>query len=211
VQGEIEHAYERSLSVTEARRDELLLAYEINGQPLPPQHGFPLRLIVPGWYGMTHVKWLRSITVIGEPFRGWQQEVSYRLRQVEEEQGEPVQRILPRSLLVPPGIPEFADRSRLVDAGSCLLQGRAWSGYGPIVRVEVSSDGGTSWQDAGLDHDAPEFAWRGWSYHWLAEPGEHELCCRATDAAGNVQPDLAEWNLDGFCNNAVQRVPVTVR
>jgi sulfane dehydrogenase subunit SoxC len=211
VQGGVEQEYERALPLTDARRDEVLLAYEMNGAPLLPQHGYPLRVIVPGWYGMTHVKWLRSVTVLGEQFRGWQQEVSYRMRQAEEEQGEPVRRILPRSLLVPPGIPEFADRSRIVEAGLCLLQGRAWSGLGPVVRVEVSSDGGASWRDAELDGEAPEFAWRGWTYEWVAEPGEHELCCRATDAARNVQPDVAEWNLDGFCNNAVQRVPVTVR
>jgi sulfane dehydrogenase subunit SoxC len=211
VQGGVEQEYERALPLTDARRDEVLLAYEMNGAPLLPQHGYPLRVIVPGWYGMTHVKWLRSVTVLGEQFRGWQQEVSYRMRQAEEEQGEPVRRILPRSLLVPPGIPEFADRSRIVEAGLCLLHGRAWSGLGPVVRVEVSSDGGASWRDAELDGEAPEFAWRGWTYEWVAEPGEHELCCRATDATGNVQPDIAEWNLDGFCNNAVQRVPVTVR
>jgi len=211
VQGGVEQDYERALPLADARRDEVLLAYEMNGAPLLPQHGYPLRVIVPGWYGMTHVKWLRSVTVIGERFRGWQQDVSYRMRQAEEEQGEPVRRILPRSLLVPPGIPEFADRSRIVEAGPCLLQGRAWSGLGPVVRVDVSSDGGASWRDAELDREAPEFAWRGWTYEWVAEPGEHELCCRATDATGNVQPDVAEWNLDGFCNNAVQRVPVTVR
>jgi sulfane dehydrogenase subunit SoxC len=211
VQGGVEQDYERALPLAEALREEVLLAYEMNGAPLLPQHGYPLRVIVPGWYGMAHVKWLRSITVIGERFRGWQQDVSYRLRQHEEEQGDPVTRILPRSLLVPPGIPEFASRSRLVDAGPCPLQGRAWSGHGAIVRVEVSCDGGASWQDAELDDDAPEFAWRGWRFEWLAEPGEHELCCRATDAAGNAQPVAADWNLDGFCNNAVQRVPVAVR
>jgi DMSO/TMAO reductase YedYZ molybdopterin-dependent catalytic subunit len=211
IQGEVEQDYERALPLADALRGEVLLAYEMNGAPLLPQHGYPLRVIVPGWYGMTHVKWLRSITVIGEPFRGWQQEVSYRLRQVEEEQGSPVTRILPRSLLVPPGIPVFADRSRVLDAGLCLLQGRAWSGHGQIVRVEVSHDGGETWDDAELESEAPEFAWRGWSFLWRAERGEHELCCRATDSAGNVQPVAADWNLDGFCNNAVQRVPVTVR
>src|SRR5262245_43306548 len=75
IQGDLEHAYERSLPIDEAMRDEILLAYEINGIPLPPQHGFPLRLIVPGWYGMTHVKWLGSITAVAEPFTGWQQDV----------------------------------------------------------------------------------------------------------------------------------------
>jgi DMSO/TMAO reductase YedYZ molybdopterin-dependent catalytic subunit len=205
VQGEVEHAYERSLPIEEALRDELLLAYEVNGQPLPPQHGYPLRVVVPGWYGMTHVKWLTSIEVVGEPFRGWQQETAYRIA------GTPVTRMLPRSLMVPPGIPDFLSRLRFVEPGACVLEGRAWSGHGPIERVEVSADGGATWEDATLGEPLSEFAWLGWSHTWQAEPGEHELCCRATDAAGNSQPVEAPWNLDGYCNNAVHRVPVVVR
>jgi sulfane dehydrogenase subunit SoxC len=210
IQGEDEHLYERSLPLEEALRDEVLLAYAINAQPLPPQHGFPLRLVVPGWYGMTHVKWLQSITVVDEPFRGYQQSVAYHVRQSQEETGEPVKRILPRSLMIPPGIPDFPARQRFVEAGSCLLEGRAWSGRGPIERVEVSVDGGETWDDASLGERVSEFAWHGWTYRWEAEPGEYELCCRATDAAGNTQPMSPEWNYDGFCNNAVQRVPATV-
>jgi sulfane dehydrogenase subunit SoxC len=210
LQDDREHAYERSLPVAEARRDEILLAYEINGQPLPPQHGFPLRLIVPGWYGMTHVKWLRSITAVDEPFKGWQQDVAYHVRESEEEQGEPVTRIKPRSLLVPPGIPDFLTRTRYLAPGPCALEGRAWSGWAPVTRVEFSGDGGASWSDATLGEPLADFAWRGWSYTWEATPGEHELCCRATDEAGNVQPVTPEWNWDGVCNNAVQRVKVVV-
>jgi sulfane dehydrogenase subunit SoxC len=210
VQGGVEHDYERSLALADACRDEVLLAYEMNGEPLPPQHGFPLRLIVPGWYGMTDVKWLRSIRAVDEPFRGWQQSVAYRLRQGEDDEGELVTRMLPRSLLVPPGVPDFFDRTRRLGAGPCVLIGRAWSGWGPIARVEVSSDGGVTWTDAELDGDEPEFAWRGWRFTWDAKPGDHELSCRATDSAGNVQPLEASWNLDGYCNNAVQRVRVVV-
>jgi sulfane dehydrogenase subunit SoxC len=210
IQGDVEHAYERSLPVTEALRNEILLAYEINGQPLPPQHGFPLRLIVPGWYGMTHVKWLRSITAVGEPFTGWQQDVAYHVRESEDEQGEPVTRIKPRSLLVPPGIPEFLSRTRYLPPGLCEVQGRAWSGQAPMSRVEFSDDGGETWADATLGDPVGEFAWRGWTYAWSALPGEHVLCCRATDEAGNFQPLSPEWNWDGVCNNAVQRVKVVV-
>jgi DMSO/TMAO reductase YedYZ molybdopterin-dependent catalytic subunit len=210
VQGEVEQAYARSLPVEEALRDDVLLAYEVNGVPLPPQHGYPVRLIVPGWYGMTHVKWLSSITAVEEPFRGWQQEVSYRLRYAEEEQGTPVTRILPRSLFVPPGIPDFFTRRRFLAPGACSLRGRAWSGVAPVERVEVSADGGGSWADAALEAPLGPYAWRGWSHTWEATPGEHELCCRATDAAGNTQPAEPAWNFDGFCNNAVQRVQVTV-
>jgi hypothetical protein len=159
---------------------------------------------------MTHVKWLRSITLVDEPFRGWQQEVGYRVRESEDDPGVPVGRILPRSLLVPPGIPDFYTRRRLVQAGRCRLEGRAWSGHGPIERVEVSTDGGTSWADAVLDDWLSEYAWRGWSFEWEAERGEHELCCRATDAAGLTQPTSQVWNHGGFCNNAVQRVAVVV-
>jgi sulfane dehydrogenase subunit SoxC len=210
IQGDLEHAYERSLTLDEALRPELFLAYEINGQPLPPQHGFPLRLIVPGWYGMTHVKWLDRITVVTEPFEGYQQAHQYREKQSEDDPGIPITRMLPRSLLVPPGIPDFPDRRRFLEPGSCRLEGRAWSGRGPITRVEVSVDGGQSWEDAVLDEPTGEFGWRLWTFGWEAEPGDHELCSRATDEAGNVQPSEATWNFGGYVNNSVQRVPVTV-
>ena len=90
LEGGIEQGYERSLSLADAMADEVLLAYELNGRPLPPQHGYPVRLIVPGWYGMTNVKWLRSITCLSEPFRGYQQENAYRLLEREGDQGVPV-------------------------------------------------------------------------------------------------------------------------
>jgi sulfane dehydrogenase subunit SoxC len=211
IQGDVEHLYERSLTLQEAQRDEILLAYAVNGQPLPPQHGFPVRLIVPGWYGMTSVKWLAAITVVAESFRGWQQDAAYRLRRSEEEQGEPVTRILPRALMIPPGFPDFLSRTRFVEAGRVRLEGRAWSGWAPVERVEVSVDGGESWTDASLGKPPGEFAWSGWTYDWEAEPGEYELSCRATDGLGNVQPALAEWNYDGLCNNGVQRVRAVVR
>jgi sulfane dehydrogenase subunit SoxC len=212
IQGELEHAYERSLPLDEALRPEMLLAYEINGQPLPPQHGFPLRLIVPGWYGMTHVKWLERITVLSEPFEGYQQAMQYREKQSEDDPGIPITRMLPRSLLVPPGIPDFPDRRRFLAPGPVVLEGRAWSGRGAITQVEVSVDGGRTWGDATLDEPTGEFGWRRWTFSWDGvEPGEYELCSRATDGAGNVQPTEPGWNYGGYVNNAVQRVAVTVR
>ncbi len=210
VQGEIEQQYERSLPIAEAMRDEVLLAYEVNGQPLPPQHGFPLRLIVPGWYGMTDVKWLRSITAVDGPFEGYQQARAYHFRRSPEEQGEPVTRMLPRALMVPPGIPDFMSRTRMVQAGLQRVEGRAWSGRGRVTRVEFSHDGGTSWSDADLDEPTSTFGWARWTSDWQAEPGEHELCARATDAEGNVQPSTQSWNSEGVQNNAVQRVLVVV-
>jgi sulfane dehydrogenase subunit SoxC len=211
VQGGIEQQYERSLTLADATRDEVFLAYAVNGQPLPPQHGFPLRLVVPGWYGMTHVKWLRSITVVNRPFRGYQQEPAYHVTSSWDEVGEPVTRMLPRSLMVPPGIPDFLPRTRQLGPGQCILEGRAWSGRGRIVRVEVSVDGGGSWADAELGGDGGDFAWQSWRYVWdVHQAGEYELCCRATDAATNVQPLIAEWNAHGVCNNEVQRIKVVV-
>jgi sulfane dehydrogenase subunit SoxC len=207
----LEQDFARSLPLAETLRDEVILAYELNGQPLPPQHGFPLRLVVPGWYGMTNVKWLSSVTLVARPFGGPQQAVSYRLRLTEDEEGEPLTRMLPRALLIPPGIPDFPTRERTLAAGRVTLEGRAWSGWAPIATVEVSTDGGATWRAAAVhrDVDSP-WAWSRFSLDWEAEPGRHELRCRATDAAGNRQPDEPAWNLGGYANNAVQRVAVTV-
>ncbi len=211
IEGEVEQEYERALPLEDAMREEVLLAYEMNGALLLPQHGAPLRLIVPGWYGMTHVKWLRRITILSEPFHGYQHARSYRMRSSNDDPGEPVTRMAPRSLIVPPGIPEFLTRKRFVDAGSHVLQGRAWSGRGEIVGVEVSSDGGETWGGALLEEPLSRFAWRGFTFAWEAVPGEHELCCRAADTSGATQPAEPGWNLGGYENNAVQRIPVVVR
>lgn len=212
VEGEVEQHYERSLPVGEALQDGPLLAYEMNGRPLPPQHGFPLRLVVPGWYGMASVKWLQRITLLDRVFDGYQQARSYRLRQSEDEEGEAVTRILPRALMVPPGIPEFLTRERLVELAPCLLEGRAWSGLGPITHVRVSTDGGATWNDAEVDEHATSWSWTSWRYSWEPEAsGRYELVCLARDAAGNEQPVDPRWSLGGYANNAAQRVAVTVR
>ena len=209
IQGGEEHDYQRSLSVSDAMRDEVLLAYEMNGRPLEPQHGFPLRLVVPGWYGMTSVKWLTSIEAVTQPFAGYQQSSGYVYKEGPDAIGEPVDRMRPRSLMVPPGIPDFFSRARVVERGRVELLGRAWSGFGRIERVEVGLDG--TWHDAVLQPEIGEFAWRGWTFEWDAQPGEHLLYCRATDSAGNVQPTEAPWNYGGYGNNLVQEIAVTVR
>jgi sulfane dehydrogenase subunit SoxC len=209
----VEQDYQRSLPIEEAMLDDVLLAYAMNGQPLPASHGFPLRLVVPDWYGMASVKWLRSITAIAEPFEGVQQAQLYRYRSSEDDPGTPVTRKRPRALMAPPGVPEFLTRTRHVPVGRTPIEGRAWSGADPVARVEFSADGGRSWQDARLQERNGPHGWSAWSYEWDAdEPGDYELCVRATDAAGNVQPlDSSEaWNQGGYGVNAVQRVPVRV-
>ncbi len=212
LEAELEQSYERSLSIGDALRDEVLLAWEINGVPLPPQHGFPLRLVVPGWYGMASVKWLDRITVLDRPYDGYQQRWSYRLRQTEEEEGEPLTRIRPRALMVPPGVPDFMSRHRIVDVGRCVLEGRAWAGGEPVAAVDVSTDGGSTWAPAELAEPPGPFAWAAWRFEWDPPgPGEYTLCCRARNGAGGEQPLEPPWNLGGYANNAVQRVPVTIR
>ena len=109
----------------------------------------------------------------------------------------------------PPGIPDFFTRRRLLDAVPVTIQGRAWGGTAPVARVEVGIDG--AWSDATLDAPLGQFAWRGWVFTWQAEPGDHEVSCRATDAAGSVQPLDMPWNYGGMGNNGAQVVRVTVR
>jgi len=207
--GGIEHTYSRSLKVPEAMRDEVLLVYAMNGAPLLPQHGAPLRLVVPGWYGMASVKWLERIEVIDTAFDGVQQALSYHFRQAAGEKGVPCTKIRVNSLMVPPGIPDFFGRRRTVEAGDVEIFGRAWSGDGDVKRVEFAVDG--AWQDATLDAPAGPYAWRGWRSRWRAAVGAHELRCRATDASGAVQPLEPPWDVTGFGNNGAQRVEVVVR
>ncbi len=206
----VEQDYARGLSLADALDPDVLLVDEMNGAPLPPQHGAPLRLIIPGWYGMAQVKWLREIAVLPGPFDGFQNSTAYRVKQGNES-GEPVSRIRPRALLIPPGFPDFMSRVRVVDAGRHTLTGRAWSGSAQICRVEASTDGGQTWRDAELGPLQGPWAWRSWTFAWDAASGRADLCCRATDETGQVQPVEQPWNRQGMANNMVHRVPVVVR
>jgi DMSO/TMAO reductase YedYZ molybdopterin-dependent catalytic subunit len=208
IQGDVRQEYQRSLALEDAMREEVLLAYEMNGRPLEPQHGAPLRLLVPGWYGMTSVKWLTRIEALTQPFDGFQQQAAYRMQQGDE-LGAYVTRMAARALMIPPGITDYPFRRRYLAPGPVTVRGRAWSGYGPIVRVEVGVDG--AWSDAKLDEAVGRYAWRGWTFDWDATDGSHELSCRATDEAGNSQPLDQEWNAQGLGNNLVQRVVVHVQ
>ena len=205
----VEQDYARGLSLADATADDVLVAYAMNGSPLPVQHGFPARLVVPGWYGMAHVKWLRSITVIDHAFDGYQN-MAYRLRQEAEEEGVPLTRIEPRALLMPPGDPDYMSRDRVLRPGTVRLLGRAWSGWGPVERVEVSTDGGATWSDADLAPQEHRWAWREFSLAWEAAPGEHLLRARAHDATGRVQPTEPAWSRGGFANSADQPIRVYV-
>ena len=165
-----EHDFGRSLTPAAAMDDNILVAWAMNGAPLPPQHGFPLRLVVPGWYGMASVKWLKRIEVLARPFDGYQQVGNYVYRQKRGDPGVPVSTMRVKSLMVPPGIPDWYTRHRVVEAGPVELIGRAWSGGGvPVVKVAVGVDG--VWSEAALDPPQDRFAWRGWKSMWDASTG----------------------------------------
>jgi DMSO/TMAO reductase YedYZ molybdopterin-dependent catalytic subunit len=203
-----EHAFARSLAPDEAQGEDVLLAFAMNGEPLPLRHGFPLRLVVPRWYGMASVKWLTRIEAVEQPFGGVQQAHSYHFRRTAGEPGVPCRHMRVNSLLAPPGVPDFYSRTRVVRAGTVEIVGRAWSGEAPVARVELGVNG--AWRDASLEPAATSLAWQRWRADWDAAAGEHVLACRATDAAGNVQPLEPPWDVTGFGNNAVHSVAVRV-
>ena len=203
------HFFERSLTAADAMSPDVMLVWEINDQPLPPQHGFPLRLVVPGWYGMASVKWLRRIEAIDHAFEGYQQVSTYQYRKSDQDPGVPISTIKIKSLMAPPGYPDWSTRNRLLEAGPVELTGRAWCGGGVAVHsVEVGID--ENWFPALLHPANNQHAWNRWTFTWDAEPGQHLLRCRATDVEGNTQPLQAEWDRGGFGNNSVHQVNVWV-
>jgi DMSO/TMAO reductase YedYZ molybdopterin-dependent catalytic subunit len=199
--------YERSLSLDNARGSDVLLAYAMNGEPLPVQHGFPLRIIVPGWYAVTSVKWLTEIEVIGKAFTGHYQSDAYFYEWERDGQmvREPVTLQRVRSLIIEPR----ADQD--VERGELAIRGVAWSGAAPIARVEVSIAGGP-WQQAHLVSERGQHSWQWWELITRIElPGTTSLRARASDLAGGSQPERPEWNRLGYGNNVVQEVSVHFR
>jgi DMSO/TMAO reductase YedYZ molybdopterin-dependent catalytic subunit len=205
--GGVTMAFERSLPIERAMHPDTLLAYAMNGEELPTAHGFPLRVLVPGWYGVAAVKWLVRISALASPFAGFFQRERYVM--VHPERGDttatPLTTIPPRSQLVAP-----TDGARL-PRGVHLLHGLAWSGTALVERVEVSADDGRTWRVADWTSEPARYAWRTWEYRWDAtSPGPATLRSRALDAAGHTQPAAAEWNRLGYANNAIQVVHVTI-
>jgi len=184
---------------------EILIAYEMNGEPLNADHGAPFRLIVPRWYGMASVKWLAQINVLTAPFEGTFQTERY-IYDWNDRVAEPVRLMLPRAKIVTPG------NGATLSAGSYTVHGKAWSGSGPITKVDVSLTGKGEWHAARLEPPAGPYQWQDWSFDWhLRDAGRHTLRVRATDAAGNVQPESPRWNRLGYGNNAVELIYVHVR
>jgi DMSO/TMAO reductase YedYZ molybdopterin-dependent catalytic subunit len=199
--------FARSMDLATAHHPDTLLAYAMNGEPLPSAHGHPVRLVLAGWYGMAAVKWLARLEAIAEPFVGFFQTERYIFEGPggPEAGTSPVTMMRPRSLITAPA------PGSTVPRGSGRVRGLAWSGESPLARVEVSTDGGGTWQQAEFTSPPERYAWRRWELAWRAEtPGAVTLRSRAYDEAGHTQPERAEWNRLGYANNAIQSVEVRV-
>jgi DMSO/TMAO reductase YedYZ molybdopterin-dependent catalytic subunit len=205
--GEIHYA--RGVPIAKANAD-VLLAFEMNGALLTPEHGFPLRAVVPGWFGMASVKWLQRIVVTREPFNGYYQSIDYTYW--EERDGMPT--------LVP--LAEMRVKAQIArpHMGEVLAAGEkyrvfgaAWAGEDEVVKVEFSDDEGASWQTATLLGDAQKNAWRFWEFQWSAPAGAGDcvLMARATDSAGRTQPRQRIQEYGTYMINHVLPIRVQVR
>lgn len=206
--------FQRSIPVKKALDENTLLAYEMNGEALPAKHGFPLRVVAPGWAGDSWVKWLTSISVLEKEHDGFWMKNAYRHpgkpvapgMAVPPEQMQPVTSLLVKSVITEPD-----DSSRIRTGNPLTIRGVAWGGdAGPVVAVDVSVDGGRSWKPATLREDQrTEFGWRQWEYKWTPmREAYYSILAKATDAAGNTQPFDQEWNPSGYAWNVVPRVGV---
>ena len=184
---------------------EILIAYEMNGAPLGPDHGAPFRLIVPHWYAVASVKWLKRIDVLTSSFAGEFQTGHY-IYEWPDRPHEAVSLMRVRARITDPA--HGASLSR----GTHTVRGKAWSGTGPVTRVDVSFTGEGDWHAAQIQPGNGPYQWQDWSFDWNANDiGRHTLRARATDAAGNVQPEVPPWNRLGYGNNAIEVSYVDVR
>jgi DMSO/TMAO reductase YedYZ molybdopterin-dependent catalytic subunit len=184
---------------------EILIAYEMNGAPLRADHGAPFRIIVPNWYAVASVKWLKRIDVLTEPYRGEFQTGHY-MYEWADRPSEAVSVMRVRARITDPA------HGSTIGRGTHTVRGKAWSGTGPVTRVEVGLTGAGDWHPARLEPANGPYQWQDWAFDWEAsDVGRHTLRARATDAAGNVQPEVPAWNRLGYGNNAIEVSFVDVR
>lgn len=199
----------RSIPIDKAMADDTLLVYGMNGQPLPPDHGFPVRLLVPGWVGIAHVKWVRRCEVSQQPLYSDYNTKRYVLIGPDYEPKPPAMGPVLTTQKVKSAF-ELPWNGE-IGSGRRLLRGRSWSGEGRIAKVDVSLDGGRTWQQARLREPNIDLAWVRWDLDWDARPGSWTLRARATDSNGNTQPDTIPFNDEGYSYWAVVPHPVTVK
>jgi DMSO/TMAO reductase YedYZ molybdopterin-dependent catalytic subunit len=198
--------FQRSLPLDVALQPEVLLTWEMNGQPIPAPNGGPVRLVVPGWAGVASVKWPVQLELVNAPFRGYYHAERYIMADANGHTRAPVREMPVKSVIAWP-----AD-GQVVARGSHTVFGFAWSGLGQISQVEVSTDGQRTWSAARLVPGEGPLAWRRWEFHWTASAvGPATLAARATDTAGNVQPKTIPWNKFGYLMNAIAIRGVTVQ
>lgn len=202
-------AFARSVPLAKALRPEVLLAYRMNGQDLNPEHGFPVRAVVPGFYGMSSVKWLTGIRVVRERFQGYWQTTDYAYW--GQTMGHPVRRPL-HEMRIKSAITRPAAREMVRAGQPALVNGAAWTGDSDIRRVEISTDGGQNWAEARLLEPVHRFAWRRWEYEWRvpSRPGRAILMSRATDAVGSMQPDKPDPRFGSYAIHHILPVDVTI-
>ncbi|WP_173918195.1 sulfite oxidase [Halobacillus sp. Marseille-Q1614] len=201
------HPFKRSLPIDKALHPDTLVAYQYNGQPLPYKHGCPLRLIVPQWYAMASVKWIKQIRVIESEFEGPFQSIDYIYypNKDDNEGAFPVTTLNVNSTIQKP-----VDHDKL-DTGQHTIKGIAYTGEGKITQVEISTDGGKSWTNASLENEPSEYEWVSWSHQWPAlEKGEYTIMTRAADSTGRIQPMKPFWNRKGYGYNAVDQIKVKI-
>lgn len=204
--------FQRTLPIAKAMDRDTLLAFDMNGVPLPMSHGSPLRAIVPGWEGAYSVKWLTGIRLLEQQHDGFFVQTAYRYparpvspgATVPADAMEPLTGLTVKSMIVTP-----RDGSRIA-MGRTRIAGFAWAGESEVTRVDISVDGGQSWQPARLGSDRATYAWRAFEYDWnVGRPGAYEVMARATDMRGRTQSGSSPWNPSGYLWNAVDRVSVS--
>lgn len=205
--------FARTLPIAKAMDPGTLLAFEMNGAPLPIAHGFPLRVIVPGWEGAYWVKWLTRLEVLDTQHDGFFVQTAYRYpvkpvapgTAVPANEMEPLTGLAVKSLIVTP------EDGASLPTGRLRVAGFAWTGDGEIARVDVSTDNGASWQPTSLGRDRERYAWRAFEYEWRGAPsGSYTVMARAVDSRGRTQNDKPQWNPSGYLWNAPDRVTVSL-
>jgi DMSO/TMAO reductase YedYZ molybdopterin-dependent catalytic subunit len=202
----------RSIPIEKALDADTLVATHMNGAPLTKHHGFPARALVPGWIGAASCKWLTEIKILESEFVGNFMSPGYRFPNqpvkpgdaVKPEDTHPLTALNVKSVISGP-----IDGAKL-KPGKVAVRGAAWAGEADIVKVEVSTDGGTSWNPAALGHDQAHYAWRLWTYDFKTKGGDYTILSRATDSLGRTQPSTPVWNPSGYLYNAADQVKIHV-
>ena len=196
----------RGLPLAVALDPDTMVVWAMNGEPLGPDHGAPVRLFVPGWVGVASVKWLERLEVINTAFDGFYNEQRYVY--VDRPSGAPTE---PATVQPVKSYISRPSPDATLAAGAQLITGYAWSGFGPINSVEVSTNAGGSWTAARILEPRLPRAWVRFEHPWMATSGRHSLASRAMDDRGNVQPETVEWNRQGYHMNAIYTLSVDVR